>query len=116
MLSKKYRLSHRDFKRPSKEGFYRQNEWFKFFICPNQIGYSRWAVVVSTDWSKSSVERHKIKRQLMNLIKDKKELLKLAYDITIWPQQSLREKDFIFIKEKFDEILNNLINHNEPNH
>lgn len=116
MLAKKYRLSHQDFQKFSDRGFYQQNDYFKFFICPNQLNFSRWAIVVGAHWSKSSVERHKIKRQLMNLIKDKKELLNLPYDIAIWPKPILKEKDFQFIKEKFEKAVASFFNQkNGPN-
>ena len=59
--------------------------YFKFFTLkksPNSLGHLRVGIVISTKVAKSSVERHRIKRQIMEAIRVNWDL-NSSYDVII---------------------------------
>src|SRR3989338_2299019 len=70
MLAKKYRLTKsRDFRRLQTRGRSGYNLFFKLVFLPNRLAASRLAVVVSTRLSKKAVQRNRLRRQCLEIMR-----------------------------------------------
>ena len=71
MLAKKYRIhGEKRFKEIYKQGTYFFTRMFNIRYLSNNMGYPRFATVISAKTSKKATDRNKVRRQLSELYKE----------------------------------------------
>ncbi|MCK4553470.1 ribonuclease P protein component [Candidatus Parcubacteria bacterium] len=84
MLNKINRLTKdKDFDNIFKNGKSSYDKLIGVKAIQNQLGNSRFGILVSAKVSKKAVERNKIKRQIREIIKLQLNKIKLGYDVVI---------------------------------
>lgn len=85
MLTSKNRLTKKkDFDHLKVNGRSAQNTFFRLKYLVNSLPTSRIAVVVSAKISKKAVDRNRLRRQTLEVIRAQIAQLKNHYDILIW--------------------------------
>ncbi|PIQ92639.1 MAG: ribonuclease P protein component [Parcubacteria group bacterium CG11_big_fil_rev_8_21_14_0_20_39_14] len=106
MLAKKYRLSKKkDFQNIFKRGKSFKEGCIFLKAAANNIRFSRFGFVVSNKISKKSVERHKIKRRLNEIIRFKMPLIRKGYDMVIIAGPEIKNKDYRELEEIIKKLL-----------
>ena len=83
MISKKLRLSRRDFISARQSGKSLKLPWASLLISPNASQTSRWAVVTSAKLDKRSVVRNKLRRAIY----DSAKTLPGGHDVIVFPNK-----------------------------
>lgn len=84
MLPRKYRLTkEKDFKKINSSGRSFFSTLFRLRYLANNLGISRFAVVVSTKVSKKATQRNRLKRQVREIIRLNRTKIKSGYDVAI---------------------------------
>ena len=90
MLAKEYRLTKtRDFQKVFKEGRYFDNIFFTARATSNNLGISRFGFIVGLKVSKKAVQRHKIQRQLREIVGRHLPQIKTGFDVVIAAKPSI---------------------------
>lgn len=109
MLSQKYRLTkEKDFEHVFKKGrsFFVKELGVK--AVKNDLGYSRFAIVVSNKISKKAVERNKIKRRLREIIRLILPNIKKGVDGVVVSRPSIADLDYKDIEARLIGCLRGL--------
>jgi len=107
MLSKKYRLSKKDFETAfRKKGGYFQVDFLKAKIISNNLGITRFGISCGTQISKKAVLRNKIKRRINESLRLGSEKIKTGYDVLIMPSPQIIEKTYQDIDQTIFVLLN----------
>lgn len=113
MLAKKYKLTTSEIKDlfiKKERSFFSfkntRNDLFdiKYFLNP-EIGYNKYAVILSGKIFKKAVERNKIKRQIYSLI-EKFEQKKGSF-VLIYPKKKITNTIFQDLQKELYNVLNN---------
>jgi len=105
MLVRKYRLSkNKNFEKVFRDGrsVFSNEVGIKFL--KNNLGFSRFGIIVSLKISKSAVIRNKIKRRLREIIRNHLFSLRENCDIVILTRQEIKNLDFWQIKERLEYL------------
>lgn len=100
MFKKKFRLNTSDFKEVFNFGETKRTPHYLIKKRENNLGYSRFSVVVSKKISKKAVERNHLKRRMFHALQEK--------------ASSLPKSDYIFILNssvkdiQYSDLVNNL--------
>ena len=95
MLPTKYRLTkEKDFKRVNASGKSFFSPYFRLRFAPNNLDFSRFAVVVSNKVSKKAVERNRLKRQFKDILRLARLKIKPGFDIVFFIKDSSLNKDY----------------------
>lgn len=106
-LSKKYRLSSKDFLQiKSKKGFWAKSDLLNVKIVKNNLTISCFGFVISSKISKKAVSRNKIKRQLKNVIFKNISAIEDGWDIVMIAQNAINGKKY---KEISDDLIGLLV-------
>ncbi len=84
MLSKKFRLSRKDFLVAKSQGKSYSFPFFSVVTSPNTLGFNRFAIVTSKKLHKHAVVRNRLRRQIYDLVKS----FPGSSDIILFPKQS----------------------------
>lgn len=104
MLAKKYRLSgEKRFKEIYRNSRYFFTPLFNIRYLKNNQESPRFAVVVSAKVSKKATQRNKIRRQLLEIIREGLPGFNNNYDYIIKVKKPLLEKDYSQIKKALIE-------------
>lgn len=103
MLSKKLRLSSANMQLRNAKTL--SFEYFLIKKAENNLGHLRVGVVISTKVAKSSVERHRIKRQIMESVRLNWDLNK-GWDVVIIVSPKIATLDNKTIQEAIRKIYN----------
>lgn len=100
MLKKKNRIiSSALFDKILHKGKSKKNEYFKIVFLENNLNYSRYGIIVSSQISKLAVQRNLIKRRIRNALKDLLPVLDVGFDVIIIAQKKSLKLNFLEIKE-----------------
>lgn len=100
MLKKKYRLRKtKDFERVYKKGKGAKVGFLAIKFTENNLENSRFGIIVSRKVANKATRRNKIKRRIREAIRKHLEEIKPGYDIIIFAQPSIIEKNFWEIQE-----------------
>ena len=95
MLPKDNRLSRKkDFERIAKNSRIARGQFLVLKFVPNGMDVSRFGFIVSKKVSNKAVVRNKVKRRLREAVKDILPSIKKGYDIAIFAQKAIIEKNF----------------------
>jgi ribonuclease P protein component len=101
MIAQKNRLKKEDFEPIFKEGEKFSNKFFNIRIRGNNLGYCRFAVIVSNKISKKAVVRNKIRRRLKAIFLLNLDNFNQDFDILVTALPAIIELNFSEIKENF---------------
>lgn len=105
MLPRKNKLKKKtDFKKVFDQGKYCGSSFIGLKALKNDLGYSRFGVIVGSKISKKAVERNKIKRRIENSVSGAKE----GWDIVIMVKPPILQKTFAEIKEQLSSLFKKL--------
>ncbi len=96
-----------------KQGRRYKGEHFSLIYLPNNLLFSRFAVVVSRKVG-DAVDRNKIKRWLRELFRRNKELLKNPMDIIVIPKKDIMELSWSFIRKEYLTAIDFINQNNQP--
>ena len=106
MLPKKYRLlKNKDFHNVFKRGKGFKERYISLRVAKNNLLFSRFGFVVSNKVSKKSVERHKIKRRLNEIMRFKLPKIKKGFDVVIVVQSEIINKTYQQIEKAIIKLL-----------
>ncbi len=105
MLAKKYRLSSHEIKNVFEKGQWYYRGAFSFKLVKNDLPFSRFAVVVGRKVTRQAVERNKIRRQIMEIIRLNQEIIPKGFDVIIILRPVIVFKKFLEVKK---ELINEL--------
>lgn len=106
MLSRKYKLKKdNDFKKVFKDGRYQQKDFIKIKFLKNNLKINRFSFIVGLKISKKAVQRNKIKRRLEEVIRLNFEQIITGFDIIIFTDKEIIEKEYIEIEENLIYLL-----------
>ena len=95
MLSKKHRLPLRyELHRVQKEGEVYQFPYFALLLARNNLGFSRFAFIVSNKIHKRATKRNRIKRLLRESVRSFLPITKPGFDGVFLAKKSILGKDF----------------------
>ncbi|HKL17073.1 MAG TPA: ribonuclease P protein component [Patescibacteria group bacterium] len=95
MLSKKHRLiKNKDFRVLAKQGNSITNSYLVLKWRKNDLGYSRFGIVVSLKIDKRAARRNRIKRKIREIIRKHLANIKEGYDYLLISRQGIKSKDF----------------------
>ena len=101
MIAQKNRLKKEDFELIFKEGEKFSNKFFNIRIRGNNLGYCRFAVIVSNKISKKAVVRNKIRRRLKAIFLLNLDNFNQDFDILVTVLPPIVGLNFLEIKENF---------------
>ena len=106
MLSSKYRLKRKkDFERVYKKGRVNRENFLLLRFVPNDLGNTRFGVVVSKKVAKKANERNAIKRRIREVIKEILPEIKNDLDVVIIGLSGIKkETDFQEIKRSIRKL------------
>ena len=106
MLSRKYKLKKdNDFKEVFKNGRYKEKDFIKIKFLKNNLEISRFSFIVGLKISKKAVQRNKIKRRLEEIIRLNFKQIITGFDIIIFINKEIIEKEYIEIEENLIYLL-----------
>ncbi|MGB2762400.1 MAG: ribonuclease P protein component [Minisyncoccales bacterium] len=106
MFSQKNRLRKKnDFDRVFKQGRGYRHGFLFLKVLDNDLGFTRFGVVVSKKISNKAVVRNKIKRQLREILKKKTDTVKKGLDIVFLTNSGIEKENFKDIEQEVEEIL-----------
>jgi len=106
MLSRKYKLKKdNDFKKVFKDGRYQQKDFIKIKFLKNNLEINRFSFIVGLKISKKAVQRNKIKRRLEEVIRLNFKQIITGFDIIIFTDKEIIEKEYIEIEENLIYLL-----------
>ena len=106
MLSRKYKLKKdNDFKKVFKNGIYQQKDFIKIKFLKNNLEINRFSFIVGLKISKKAVQRNKIKRRLEEIIRLNFKQIITGFDITVFVDKEILEKEYIKIEENLVYLL-----------
>ncbi len=95
MLPKKYRLRRKkDFDRIFKSGRFVAGNFFTLGYTPNDLSFSRFAVVVPKKIEKGAVKRNLIRRRAVEIIRLGREKIRTGFDFVFIAKPAVREKSY----------------------
>ena len=103
MLPKDRRLTRQQFWQVAQEGFKVHSSQFIVKHHPNNLGYSRWAIVTSTKLSKKAVVRNKLRRKIYNALRH--ETWDLGFDVIIFPRPAVLNLDDAKISNAVNQMV-----------
>ena len=105
MLPKKFRLTRdKDLKKVFSRGKSFFAPPFKLKILKNDLGVSRFAIVVSNQVAKKATQRNKLKRQLREIIRLYLTEIKPGYDLVLIARPKILTYSFQQIKKAISSI------------
>jgi len=109
MLSSKHRIvEKKDFKKIFRNGRGAKESFLVLKVLPNNLGYSRFAFIVSSKVSKKAVERNRIKRRLRYIIKKRLPYVQGGVDGIFIALPGIKEKSFSEVEKTVTIILKRL--------
>ncbi len=106
MLAKTYRLSkNKDFEKVFSKGKSFKAKYIFLKILKNNLSFSRFGFIISKKVSKKSVERHKIKRRMSDVVRSKIKEIKEGWDIVIMANPQIKEKSYQEIEAAIEDVL-----------
>lgn len=100
MLSKKYILKKdNDFKAVFKRGKSYSYEFIRIKVLKNDLGFSRFGIIIGLKVSKKAIERNKTRRRLSEFIRLEKDKIKKGFDIVVLTNSEIVKKDYQEIKQ-----------------
>jgi len=106
MLPRKYKLKkNNDFKKVFKNGRYKQKDFIKIKFLKNNLEINRFSFIVGLKISKKAVQRNKIKRRLEEIIRLNFKQIITGFDIIIFTDKEIIEKEYIEIEENLIYLL-----------
>ena len=110
MLVKKNRLNKkRDFDNIFKNGKSTKGLFLVLRFIKNKLEFNRYAFIVSKKVSQKAVIRNKVRRRLLESVKKNEEKLKKGLDIIFIALPTVKDKNFLQIKEEVDSLLSKII-------
>lgn len=110
MLLKKFRLVlDKDIKRTLIIGSSFFTNFFNFKIIANNLPQTRFGIIISKKVHKSAVKRHRIKRQINEIIRLHLDKIKTGYDIIITVKNSIINQSTKEIDIDYQEIEKNIL-------
>lgn len=103
MISKKYRLSRSDFIAAKKHGKSYSTPHFSAVVYRNSASPSRFAVVLSTKFSKSAVVRNRLRRTIYDCLSTLH--LELSTDLILYPKSSMLNLS----RDQISSLLNSFV-------
>lgn len=105
MLSKNHRLKKtKEIERVFEKGHWYQQDFISLKLFKNQLGVSRFAIIVSTKIDKRAVVRNKIRRWLSEMIRKKLPAITAGYDILLIPKKEISHKNYQEAEKALDNI------------
>lgn len=93
-------LKNKEFQSVFKKGKFFKSKVLSLRVLKNNLDKNRFGFVVSNKISKKSVERHKIKRRLIGIVKLILPKLEKGFDFVIITFQGIKEKTYKEIKKE----------------
>ncbi len=106
MLAKKYKLSSSSFPRPSHLG--RSGRYLSVNLSPTSLPFSRFGIIVSLKYDKRAVARHRLKREIFELIRKTGAFRVPGHDIVVVVKKGVTSVDLIPITKEASSLLSNL--------
>jgi ribonuclease P protein component len=106
MLKKKNRIiSPIDFKKIFTRGHIRENEHFKVIFNKNNLGYSRYGIIVSSQNCKLAVQRNVLRRRIRNILRNFLLIFSKGFDIVIITKKDCLNMNFSNLTESLEKLL-----------
>lgn len=106
MLKKKNRITPPTvFKEVFTQGERKDDKYFRLIFRENNLEYPRYGIVVSTQISKSAVERNILKRRIRSILRDFIPSFSKGLDIVIITKRDCFKMDFLQLKECLNKLL-----------
>ena len=106
MLSKKYRLSKKEFNIAfKKRGQFFRKDFLKLKVVENNLNFARFGISCGIRISKKAVVRNLIKRRLSEALRTNLEKFQFGYDIIVMPEPVVLEKSYQEIEDLLLRIL-----------
>lgn len=106
MLSKERRLTRQQFWQVAQQGQVVNGSCFTVKYLPNELEYSRWAIVTSTKLSKKAVVRNKLRRQIYRQLSIVN--YPLLIDAIIFPRPSMLNLDDAKLNVALDQVVSEI--------
>lgn len=108
MLEKNLRIrKQKDFDFLYKKGKRIKSKFFNIIFIPNNIGFNRFAFIVSAKVDKKAVARNKLKRRMREIIRANYNKIKTSFDFIIIALPQAARVDFNELRTDFGGIFNN---------
>lgn len=106
MLPKNRRLTRQQFWQVTQKGHVVHGAWFMVKYAPNNLNYSRWAIVTSTKIAKKAVVRNKLRRQIYRILNTGHWTLNL--DVIIFPRPAMLNLDDAKISAAINQMVSKI--------
>lgn len=108
-LSKKHRLSKRDFAEiKNKGGLWSKGQSLRVRAVKNDLPENRFGFVVGANVSKKATDRNKIKRRLRFAIQQMEDRIKRGFDVIIIASPQIKEKKYQEVEKDVETTLSNI--------
>ena len=94
----------KDFEKVFKKGKGFKEDFLALKITKNELGQSRFGIIVSQKISKKAAVRNKVKRKIREILKRKLPRLKKEVDVVLIAISGLEKKDFWEIEKTIDSL------------
>lgn len=88
-----------------KKGRSLNSESFQMRFLPNEVGFTRYAVIVSLRVSRKAAKRNKIKRRLSEIVRLNLSKTKPGYDIVLITKPSALDKNYRGLSDELTDSL-----------
>jgi len=105
MLPRKYKLTlNNDFEKTFKTGRSMYGRFFGFKFRKNLLKYSRFGVILGLKIDKSSVNRHRLKRQIYSIVENNCSRLSIPMDYVIIALPAIKEAKFVELETEITDF------------
>lgn len=106
MLKRNQRISKKnDFNDIFKFGKNFSNNLLVLKVFPNGFDFCRFAAVVSLKISKKAVERNKMRRRIMEILRAREENIKKGFDLVFIGKTDLKKADFAQMEKSVEDLI-----------
>ena len=94
----------KDFSYLYNKGFFARGKYFNLIYLPNNLPYSRMAVVASKKIG-NAVERNKVRRRIRELFRRNKDLLRSPVDLIVLTKKGVRDASWENMKTQYFSMI-----------
>lgn len=106
MLSREYKLKKdNDFKKVFEKGKFYRNDFIKIRFLKNNLGITRFGIVISSKISKKAVSRNRVRRRLEEIIRIRLDQIRSGFDIVVLFEPEVIGKNYKQIEEVFVNLI-----------
>ena len=106
MLSREYKLKKdNDFKKAFEKGKFYRNDFIKIRFLKNNLGTTRFGIVISSKISKKAVSRNRVRRRLEEIIRIRLDQIRSGFDIVVLFEPEVIGKNYKQVEEVFVNLI-----------